>query len=114
MASRLKPGSMLRWLGINAAWLKAKGALPLRRADELDQLGNWHELVREADPRRWERLQGDARSAVDLRVAAEIFLLYHDDLVTAGRAKPLDRPRRRWRGEPFTPSAGGSAFRLAP
>jgi hypothetical protein len=45
--------------------------------------------VREADPERWLRLSGRARSAIDLRLAAEILLSYYEDLARAGRAAPL-------------------------
>ncbi len=56
----------------------------------IDPLGDWLEVVREAHPEFWGRLSGRARSAMDLRIAAEILLpATHEELVSAGRAASL-------------------------
>jgi hypothetical protein len=85
----LRPRSLTRWLGVRSEWLKQHGAWLLREADSIDPMGDWHRLVREADPRAWESLKGDARSAVGLRLAAEILLSHYDSLAAAGAAPIL-------------------------
>lgn len=93
-------GSALRWLGVSSAWIKDAAAALLADADRFDPLGDWLEVVAEAEPEKWKRLRGQARSAMDLRIAAEVLLLYYDDLVAAGRTKPLPEPPPRTAG-PF-------------
>lgn len=95
-----KLSSALRWLGVNAAWIKDAAAMLLADANRFDPLGDWLEIVAEAEPEKWERLRGQARSAMDLRIAAEILLLYYDQLAAAGRARPLPEPPPRTAG-PF-------------
>lgn len=98
-------GRPLQWLGVNSKWIADAGVELLRLADSIDPLGDWAELLPHANPERWSRLKGRARSAVDLRVAAEVALRYHDDLVEAGRATALpSHPNYR----------GDSHFRLKP
>lgn len=94
---RQRLGSTLRWLGVRPAWLRDSAQGLLRHARSIDPLGDWFDLVREADPEWWGRLSGRARSAIDLRIAAEILLRYYDDLARAGRAAPLpaDEPGAR-------------------
>lgn len=95
-----KLGSALRWLGVSSAWIKDAAAALLADADRFDPLGDWLEVVAEAEPEKWKRLRGQARSAMDLRIAAEVLLLYYDDLVAAGRTNPLPEPPPRTAG-PF-------------
>jgi hypothetical protein len=96
---RLRSRHMLNWLGVDASWIREKAAGLLRQADGLDPLGQWAELVREADPDRWELLRGTARNAVDLRVAAEILLRYYERLVRGRLAAPIKPTTRRRRDE---------------
>jgi hypothetical protein len=93
-------GRMLRWLGVNGDWLKDASAVLLREADRSDPLGSWSEIVARGNPATWRRLRLDALMAMDLRVAAEILLRYHDDLVAAKRTKPLPEMPPRTAG-PF-------------
>lgn len=97
---KLPLGRMLRWLGVNGRWLEEAAGELLRLADLHDPLGSWTELLAHANPDQWTKLRGQARSAVDLRIAAEVMLRYHDDLVEGGRAKPLPEPDGRFR-DPF-------------
>jgi hypothetical protein len=87
---------LLRWLGINGAWLLTAAEELLQRANAIDPLGEWWEVVAQGDPDKWPKLSGAARSAMDLRVAGEVLLRYHDDLVEAGKAKPLPAAPERW------------------
>lgn len=86
------------WLGVDADWIREAGRALLSLADSIDPLGDWLQLVREADPDRWTRLKGEARNAMDFRIAAEILLRYYDDLVRGRRARPIKAPTGRWRG----------------
>lgn len=97
---QLRPLALLRWLRVEPAWLKDEAARLLLRAAGIDPLGAWHELLREADPDQLRLLRGDARSAVDLRIAAEILLLYYECLVASRRASRLPDSGPRGRG-PF-------------
>lgn len=87
--------TVVQWLGVDAEWLKRHGQQLLHIADSIDPLGGWHQLVREAKPSTWKQLRGDARAAVDLRLAAEILLSAYDELVDTGQASPL--PQRTGR-----------------
>lgn len=97
--NRLPPTRTPRWLGLGADWFRDNGKALLMSADHIDPLAEWLDLVREASPDRWMKLRGDARLAIDLRIAAEMCLLCYEDLARAGRAKPLPAGDGRWRGE---------------
>lgn len=89
--------STMRWLGVDAAWFKDTGEFLLDEANRIDPLGGWIEVVREADADTWNRLTGLARSAIDLRIAAELVLRYYDDLAKGRRAKPIEVNSTRFR-----------------
>lgn len=95
----LEPREMLDWLDVDADWLRESARALLAQADQIDPLGRWVEVVREADPPRWEMLQGEARSAIDLRIGAEILLLCYDRLARARLAPKIEPPERRGRDE---------------
>lgn len=70
-----------------AARFGVDGSAVLRHADRLlsragwiDPLGPWSRVVRHAKPKQQERLKGLARLSLDLRLAAEVLLLFADDL----------------------------------
>jgi len=88
-----------RWLGVDAGWFRDTAATLLGHADSIDPLDAWLPLVREADPAQWLRLKGDARSAIDMRIAAELFLSYYEALARGRRAAALPNSSGRWRGE---------------
>jgi hypothetical protein len=91
----LRSTTLMRWLGVEPGWFKDHALGLLRIADGIDPLGGWHRLVREASRESWEELRGDARSAVDLRIAAELLLSYYDRLAKARQARALPRPTGR-------------------
>jgi hypothetical protein len=97
---RLGIRRMLGWLDVDANWLKDTGAALLDMADNIDPLGEWLDVVREAHPDRWKKLKGEARNAIDMRIGAEMFLRYYEDLAQRRQAKPLEQRIGRWRG-PF-------------
>lgn len=91
--------AITRWLGIPATYLRDHAAVLLNRADGVDPLGPWLEVVREADPEKWITLKGDARIAIDYRIAAEMLLRHYEDLAAGRRAPALPKPGERRRGE---------------
>lgn len=95
----LRPRAMLDWLEVDPAWVKESAGSLLDQAENIDPLGRWSELVREAEPRRWEWLKGEARSAVDLRIGAEILLRYYDRLAKGRIAPKIKQPPERWRDQ---------------
>ena len=95
---KLPVTAMLKWLEVDAAWVKDAGAELLRVADGFDPLRDWVELLAEAHFDKWNRLRGNARSALDVRIAAEVFLRYYDDLAASRRAKALPKAVGRFRG----------------
>jgi hypothetical protein len=97
--SKLTSPTLPRWLGVDGDWLKAHASELLAEADRIDPLGDWLDVVRQAEPDHWRRLKGEARSAIDLRLAAEVLLGLYEHLVRARRAKALPAPQRRFRGE---------------
>jgi hypothetical protein len=94
--NKLRLQSLLRWLGISAAWLTTAAEELLQRVYLIDPLGPWGEVIAQGDPDKWGKLKGEALSAMDLRVTAEVFLRYHDDLVDNRKAKALPESPVRW------------------
>lgn len=75
----------------------------LRQAEDLlmqarffDPMGEWHQVVRAGATNRWEDLKFDALQAMDWRVAAEMLLLFYEDLAEQGLAEPLPEPTEMW------------------
>ena len=69
----------------------------IRQADQLlsaaksfDPLGDWSQVVRMANPRRWEDLRYDALIAHDYRIAAELLLRCVEDQARRGNTDPPD------------------------
>lgn len=87
----------LTWLGVDADWLKSRATGLLEQADRIDPLGPWLLVVREADRSRWKELRGEARSAIDLRVGAEVLLAYYERLARGRLAPKLVKPAGRGR-----------------
>ena len=86
-----------RGLGWTADDLRAAAVNLLWEAHTIDPLDDWVELVSQVHPDRWERLRGAARLAIDLRVAAEMILRFHEALQRHGKAPPFPPTPRRWR-----------------
>lgn len=75
----------------DAEWL-------LLRAHKLDPVGDsWSRLTRRAPSTAWKELKDDALLAMDYRQAAEILLLFYEDLADHGQAEALPEvPRMSW------------------
>jgi hypothetical protein len=90
----------LRVLSVDAAWISDAAESLHWEAHRIDPLGAWADVIAAGEPEKWKTLSGDARAALELRVSAELLLLYYDDLHRGRRAPPLPQPSQRFRG-PF-------------
>lgn len=82
------PVAMSRMLNYPAERVRQDAEWLLFRARQLDPLGNsWSRLVRRAPSSKWKDLKNDALLAMDYRIAAEMLLLFYEDI--ADRAEPL-------------------------
>jgi hypothetical protein len=88
---------MLAWIGVDPDWLTGRATGLLEQADRIDPLGPWLSVVREADRSRWKDLRGEARSAIDLRIGAEVLLAYYERLARGRIAPRLRKPAGRER-----------------
>ena len=85
-------------LGYSTAQARLDAEWLLSRAHRLDPMGDsWSRLIRRAPSRSWERLKDAALMALDDRIAAEILLLFYEDLAARDKSEPLpDIPRMSW------------------
>jgi hypothetical protein len=99
-ANGFDPNAMLAWLGWQPEQLKAAAYQLLGHASSIDPQQRWHRLARLAEPERWGELRGLALAANDHRIAAELLLLFYEDLVELRAAPPLEqlppRHQRVW------------------
>jgi hypothetical protein len=102
-ATAFDPNAMLGWLGWQPEQLKTAAYQLLGHAHSIDPQQRWHRLARLArlvEPERWGDLRGLALAANDHRVAAELLLLFYEDLIELGIAPPLEqlppRHQRVW------------------
>jgi hypothetical protein len=89
-AQSFDPQRMLEWLGWEADKLRINAENLLSVANRIDPLNEWYQLIRLCRFEKWQRLRGDALIAMDHRIAAEMLLLFYEDLVRAGKATPLE------------------------
>jgi hypothetical protein len=80
---------VLREFDIDGEEIRKMAERLLLSAGFIDPIRAWLPLVRNMTPDSWEELSGLALSAVDARVAAEILLRFHSELVDEGAAQPL-------------------------
>jgi hypothetical protein len=69
--------------------LKVAEAL-LAQGHGMDPAAAFHEITRLIHPSHWKKLKGNSRTAMDYRVAGEMFLSFYEDLVRVGAATPLE------------------------
>lgn len=80
---------ILREFDIDGDKIRELAEQLLIKAGFIDPIRKWLPLVRNMAPERWEELTGPALSAIDARVAAEMLLRFHSELVDEGAAEPL-------------------------
>jgi len=80
-------------LGIDAPGVLSHAEGLLSRARRLDPSGQWSSLIRRAPQKTWASLTGDLAASVELRVAAEILLLFYADLGEQLPDVPADTSR---------------------
>jgi hypothetical protein len=100
---------MLSWLGWQPEQLKTAAYQLLSHASSIDPQQRWHRLVRLVEPEHWGELRGLALAANDHRVAAELLLLFYEDLMELGAAPPPEglAPARRAAGQRPLRAGGG-------
>jgi hypothetical protein len=88
--SSFDPVAMSRRLRYPAAQAREDAEWLLLQAHHVDPTGSsWSQLMRRAPRRAWDRLKDAALLAMDYREAAELLLLFYEDLVAHGAAEPL-------------------------
>jgi hypothetical protein len=84
------PVAMSRCLGYSAERARQDAEWLLLRASHLDPVGrSWSQLMRRAPQKSQKDLKNDVLLATDYREAAEILLLFYEELVQFGQAEPL-------------------------
>jgi hypothetical protein len=87
---RFDPVQMREWLQYPAEQIRQDAEWLLLRAGRLDPAGAaWSQLMRRAPAKARERVKDAALQALDLRIAAEILLLFYEDLADRNQAEPL-------------------------
>lgn len=76
-------------LGVTAREVKNYAESLLSQARRADPTGDWFQLLRRGSKDSWKTLTGEARVALNLRLAAEILLLFYEHLVKEGQTPPL-------------------------
>lgn len=92
------PTALLNWISWDVDKVKETAEKLLWQADTLDPLRDWYELVRMCHPDMLNKLRGDALVALDHRRAAEMLLLFYEDLQVHGGAPPFAEVPKYVRG----------------
>jgi hypothetical protein len=87
---RFDPVRMREWLQYPAEQIRQDAESLLLHAGRLDPVGAaWSQLMRRAPAKARKHLKDAALQALDLRIAAEILLLFSEDLADRNQAEPL-------------------------
>lgn len=86
------PVETMSWLGTTAQEARSQAEALSLSAGWRDPFGPLYDIVRRCDSFVWGDLKGDARRSIDERVAAEIFSMWTDDLVTTGATPAIAGP----------------------
>jgi hypothetical protein len=90
------PAQMLAWLGLSLDEITRQAGSLKAWASMRDNTGDFYEVIRRAKAEAWDSLRGDAASAMDYRLAADILDRYAEDLnpgsdYAAGHSAPLSQ-----------------------
>ncbi len=89
--SQTDVAARLRFSSFEASDLHRVGESLLQSAT-IDPMYGWWPLIRHSDHRGWSKIFGPTRLALEKRIAAEMFLLAHEQLVNSGLTKPAPTP----------------------
>jgi hypothetical protein len=95
----IDPAELLTWVNWKPKQIKESARHLISRADLIDPLREWVDLIRMCHSEKWEMLRNDALIAMDHRIAAEILLRFYEDLAKSGLAEPLEPSPKNIRGE---------------
>jgi hypothetical protein len=88
----------LDWSGWTPDGIREEAKRLLFMAWSIDPLRDWVDLVSHVGSWRWKKLRGGALHALELRIAAEMLLRFHEALHRAKAAPALPQPHPRSRG----------------
>lgn len=88
---KFNPAAELQFLNCEPSQILEMAKHLLLLADQVDPLGKWYKLVRLCHPEKLQELRGDALIALDHRQAAEMLLMFYEDLVKIGLAPEIDK-----------------------
>jgi hypothetical protein len=74
------PERMLTWIGLSLDVIEQQATRLRATASLCDDTGDFYELIRRASSDAWESLRGDAATAMDYRLAADILDRYGEEL----------------------------------
>lgn len=87
------PVAMSRILEYPASQVREDAEYLLMHAHDADPVGSvWGELMKRAPHKHWKDLKDASLIAMDYREAAEILLLFYEDLASRNEAEPLPAP----------------------
>lgn len=89
------PAAALARIGWSAEMVLKTAEDLLARGHGMDPVANLHTLMRLIHPSHWKKLTGQARTAMDYRIAGEMLLRFYEDLAAVGVAKELEQLRGR-------------------
>jgi len=93
------PVQMREWLHYSSEQIRQGAEGLLLRGGQLDPVGAaWSQLMRRAPAKARKRLKDAALQALDLRIAAEILLLFYEDLAERNQAGRCRTSLGAWRG----------------
>lgn len=87
-----KAETMREWLRLTPDEIVSLADGLVVRIKSADPINGWADLVRLMNPTKWKELTGDARIAIDHRLAAEMLMRLRDDLTFGGIAAALPLP----------------------
>jgi len=74
------PSELAEWLGVTTDQLRQQSQSLRANASFCDVLGDFYDVVRRAKSGAWDSLRGDARCAMDERMAAEVLDRFADEI----------------------------------
>ncbi len=86
------PTDMLAWLGLSLDQIAALASALRLMASCRDDSGDFYDLIRRSSAKAWESLRGDAASAMDCRLSADILDRFHEEIAGTGAPSGMGVP----------------------